>query len=140
MGINIPTLLLAILMLESKSKQNYGCWNAAKINFMWYQNIFLFYQNKYVFKEIYLYDIKIYFYSIKISHIHKEIYFFIQLKYFLHEFFIWYFCSDHIWRFIFIRKRQSVTMTWWWKMQRRWNAFPFLITMPMIICKIIKGL
>ena len=48
------------LIVTYRKHPSYGCWNVAKIIFMWYQSIF-------PFNKIYLHDIKIYFYSIKIN-------------------------------------------------------------------------
>lgn len=61
---------------------------------------YLFKQNKFLFKKIDLYDIKMYFHSIKVNLYSKrnitECFFHqIIIFFFIYEFFIWFFCSDH---------------------------------------------
>ena len=53
--------------IVNKNLIEYGCWNVAKINFMWYQNIFLFNQNQFIFKKVNFHDINIQFHSIEIN-------------------------------------------------------------------------
>ena len=60
---------------------------------------YLFNQNKFLFKKIDLYDIKMYFHSIKVNLYSKrnitECFFHQIIFFFIYEFFIWFFCSDH---------------------------------------------